>query len=100
MNTQQIETIRRWSVLDTRQHVAEVYELAVLSNGHNTYSFVRCVLEVSEDARHSNAPKRIVHSIPIVPFGKLPNAQVLHFADEHIAYLEKNFCFCRELVQC
>jgi hypothetical protein len=77
------QIIRKWSVLDCRQKpAADVYELSVLENEAKEVAFVRTV---------NNS---IV--ITMVPFGKLTPKKLMPFAEEHVRYLEKNFCFCAE----
>ena len=86
--TKQKQVHRKWSVLDCRPDTSEVYQLAVIVNENGDFSFVRHVMQ--ED--------KIIHTIKIVPYGKMSNEKTDSFAQAHVNYLESNFCFCSEVL--
>lgn len=90
-----MKTVRRWSVLDCRQQPeAQTYNLAIMENDAGEYGFIR-VAYSKNLVTHNGEQKSNPIIITIFPFGKMPNEQIVKFAEEHVGYLEKNFCFCK-----
>jgi hypothetical protein len=73
--------VRSWSIMDTREDPASVYEQAVVQDASGQLSLAKVIREPEKKTRVIIAVKNTT----------------MEMAEETVRYLEANYCFCIEL---